>query len=210
MEPIDGIENSLKRRCRLRCMVCKQKMGACLQCSKKSCTRSYHVTCARAAGMELRAEEVKNPTNEWGTDVKYLSFCHFHSNPLNKFEALMRLARQQLQSNENIAPTISIPVVPSNKVEEIRTKLKINAEIMHRLLVYWTIKRKSRSGVPLLKRLMVCRGFCSVLRNFGIVAFCLLGIDQIRENDMAHAMNIIMLSQLIVSKITSANQNHFT
>ncbi|VDM38801.1 unnamed protein product [Toxocara canis] len=173
MEPIDGIENSLKRRCRLRCIVCKQKMGACLQCSKKSCTRSYHVTCARAAGMELRAEEVKNSSSEWGSDIKYLSFCHYHSNALNKenvsardlskkkreVEAMMRIARQELQSSENVAPAISIPVVPSNKVEEIRTSLGIGTEIMRRLLVYWTIKRKSRSGVPLLRRLMQTKVF---------------------------------------------------
>uniref|UniRef100_F1KS97 Peregrin n=1 Tax=Ascaris suum TaxID=6253 RepID=F1KS97_ASCSU len=168
MEPIDGIENSLKRRCRLRCIVCKQKMGACLQCSKKSCTRSYHVTCARAAGMELRAEEVKNANSDWGSDIKYLSFCHYHSNTFNKenlttcdlskkkkeVEAMMRAARRELQSNESTAPAISVPVVPAHKVEEMRTNLGINAEVMRRLLVYWTLKRKSRSGVPLLKRLM--------------------------------------------------------
>ncbi|VDN37031.1 unnamed protein product [Gongylonema pulchrum] len=34
MEPIDGVANSLRRRCKLRCIVCKKKVGACLQCSK--------------------------------------------------------------------------------------------------------------------------------------------------------------------------------
>lgn len=35
LEPIEGTEFSLKRRFKLRCLVCKQsKVGACLQCSK--------------------------------------------------------------------------------------------------------------------------------------------------------------------------------
>lgn len=35
LEPIEGAEFSLKRRFKLRCLVCKQsKVGACLQCSK--------------------------------------------------------------------------------------------------------------------------------------------------------------------------------
>lgn len=34
LEPIDGVEESLRIRRRLRCIVCKQKRGACLQCSK--------------------------------------------------------------------------------------------------------------------------------------------------------------------------------
>lgn len=35
LEPIEGTEFSLKRRFKLRCLICKQsKVGACLQCSK--------------------------------------------------------------------------------------------------------------------------------------------------------------------------------
>ncbi|VDO61089.1 unnamed protein product, partial [Onchocerca flexuosa] len=95
MEPIDGIENSLRRRQRLRCIVCKQKVGACLQCSKKSCTRSFHVTCANAAGMEMRAEIVDNPKREGGTE-----------------DEMMKKAREKLAASQAVIPPVSIPTVP--------------------------------------------------------------------------------------------------
>lgn len=37
LEPVEGVDFSLKRRSRLNCLVCKRKkVGACLQCSSVS------------------------------------------------------------------------------------------------------------------------------------------------------------------------------
>ena len=36
-------------------MLCKERVGACIQCSVKTCKTAYHVTCAFKKGLEMRA-----------------------------------------------------------------------------------------------------------------------------------------------------------
>ena len=37
------------------CVLCKERMGACIQCSVKTCKTAYHVTCAFRHNLEMRA-----------------------------------------------------------------------------------------------------------------------------------------------------------
>lgn len=39
----------------LICVLCRERVGACIQCSVKSCKTAYHVTCAFKHGLEMRA-----------------------------------------------------------------------------------------------------------------------------------------------------------
>lgn len=36
-------------------MLCRERVGACIQCSVKTCKTAYHVTCAFKHGLEMRA-----------------------------------------------------------------------------------------------------------------------------------------------------------
>lgn len=36
-------------------MLCKEKGGACIQCSVKSCKTAYHVTCGFRHSLEMKA-----------------------------------------------------------------------------------------------------------------------------------------------------------
>ena len=47
MEPIEGVDLIPKSRWKLTCYICKQKVGACIQCCNRSCFQAYHVTCAK-------------------------------------------------------------------------------------------------------------------------------------------------------------------
>ena len=38
----------------LACVLCKEKVGACIQCSVKTCKTAYHVTCAFKNGLEMK------------------------------------------------------------------------------------------------------------------------------------------------------------
>ena len=75
MEPIDNIGNIQKERWTLLCTVCKQRMGAKIQCCHPGCYLAYHPLCARAAGLYMDA-------NEDGEDeeapLQLLSYCHRH------------------------------------------------------------------------------------------------------------------------------------
>lgn len=48
MEPVDGVKAIQKERWDLLCCVCKQRMGAKIQCT--SCFTAYHPLCGRIAG----------------------------------------------------------------------------------------------------------------------------------------------------------------
>lgn len=42
-------------RWNLLCVLCKERVGSCIQCSVKTCKTAYHVTCAFKRGLEMRA-----------------------------------------------------------------------------------------------------------------------------------------------------------
>lgn len=86
IEIVDGKDvianaaNIDKARLDLKCLYCRSKKGACFQCSQKKCARSYHATCAAAAGVFV--EEAEVPVfGEDGTEYKEQAFefsCRFH------------------------------------------------------------------------------------------------------------------------------------
>ncbi|KAF9894937.1 nuA3 HAT complex component nto1 [Aspergillus nanangensis] len=54
MEPITDIEKVPRSRWKLHCYICRQRMGASIQCSNKNCFVAFHVTCARRAQLYLK------------------------------------------------------------------------------------------------------------------------------------------------------------
>lgn len=49
-EPVEGIRSIPRDRWELSCCVCRQRMGAKIQCAFASCFTAYHPLCARVAG----------------------------------------------------------------------------------------------------------------------------------------------------------------
>ena len=66
-EMVFGVENISKDRLELRCSECKQRKGACFQCSSAKCTRAYHATCAWHAGVQVDVGEIA----VWHEGVEY-------------------------------------------------------------------------------------------------------------------------------------------
>ncbi|KAI1135756.1 hypothetical protein F5Y05DRAFT_393162 [Hypoxylon sp. FL0543] len=85
-EVVTNVENISKSRLELKCLYCRSKRGACFQCSQKKCARSYHATCAAAAGVLV--EEADVPIfGEDGTEYKERAFefsCRFHRTKRDK------------------------------------------------------------------------------------------------------------------------------
>jgi len=72
------------------------------------------------------------------------------------FREKMRKARKILAEKRSAAPIVSIPTIPPDRVQEIAASVpQIQGKIrfIQRLIAYWTLKRQSRNGVPLLRRL---------------------------------------------------------
>ncbi|GFR40744.1 hypothetical protein Agub_g1354 [Astrephomene gubernaculifera] len=68
LTPVEGVAKAVQNRSSLKCYLCKQPHGACIQCAGDArCYRSFHPMCAREAGLamcELRlgAAARKRPT----------------------------------------------------------------------------------------------------------------------------------------------------
>jgi hypothetical protein len=70
----------------LKCGYCRSKKGACFQCSQGKCARSYHPTCAAAAGVWVEKGEIP-VFGEDGTEYKEDGFefsCRFHRSKREK------------------------------------------------------------------------------------------------------------------------------
>ncbi|XP_063845225.1 bromodomain-containing protein 1-like isoform X2 [Scylla paramamosain] len=87
----------------------------------------------------------------------------------------MKKARKILAEKRSAAPIVSVPTIPADRLtpslysgvvnsvpvipcENIQklaalVNMQKRSQFMHRLLAYWTLKRQSRNGVPLLRRL---------------------------------------------------------
>lgn len=71
MEPVEGVENVPKNRWKLVCSLCKERVGACIQCENKSCFTAFHVTCARQTGLLMSMKLM-------GADGQMKAYCEKH------------------------------------------------------------------------------------------------------------------------------------
>lgn len=85
-ETIFNVAHIEKARLELKCLYCRSKRGACFQCSQKKCPRSYHATCAAAAGIFVEEGDVPVFDKD-GVEYKEQAFefsCRFHRTKRDK------------------------------------------------------------------------------------------------------------------------------
>ncbi|XP_070559775.1 peregrin-like [Ptychodera flava] len=157
--------------------------GACIQCHKANCYTAFHVTCAQQAGLYMKMEPVRETgANGTTVSVRKTAYCDIHT-PAAGCDKLsekgeiddgkgkgkawlakkakaesrknMRKARKILAEKRSAMPIVSIPHIPPHRISKITSKVHIQKKnlFFQRLQGYWTLKRQSRNGVPLLRRL---------------------------------------------------------
>ncbi|KAI6202627.1 hypothetical protein M3Y99_01870600 [Aphelenchoides fujianensis] len=155
LEPVEGVAFSLKRRAKFRCLVCKIKMGACLQCSKKSCVRPFHVTCAMYSGMQMKVETQEKDGSE-DTIVNRYAFCHQHSAMNLKTMPPTQAGLQTAGAGEHQEGAQGSPgLQPAVHSSWTKFREELDIEQLDDVLNYWSLKRRARCGVPLIRRLQV-------------------------------------------------------
>ncbi|GFY44746.1 peregrin [Trichonephila inaurata madagascariensis] len=182
LEPLDSIENIPPARWKLSCYICKQRsVGACIQCHKANCYTAFHVTCAQQAGLYMRMEAVReNNANGTSYNVRKTAYCDVHapvdmdsnqdddngkSDTLKKAKAKaksrekMKKARKILAEKRTAVPVVSLPTIPPERLTKISSMVSMPKKqaFLDRLLSYWILKRQSRNGVPLLRRLQTAQ-----------------------------------------------------
>ncbi|CAK7206006.1 hypothetical protein SEUCBS139899_008789 [Sporothrix eucalyptigena] len=81
MEPVMDVEKVPKTRWRLTCYICRQKMGACIQCGNKACYQAFHVTCARRARLYLKMKNSQGALAVLDNSMILKAFCDRHCPP---------------------------------------------------------------------------------------------------------------------------------
>lgn len=158
-------------------------VGACIQCHKANCYTAFHVTCAQQAGLYMKMEPVREVgINGTSISIRKTAYCDIHTpadaekKPImhgknesdvtqgtgwsaKKAKAQsrknMRKARKILAEKRAAMPIVSMPCIPPHRISKITTKVSLQKkqQFVQRLISYWTLKRQSRNGVPLLRRL---------------------------------------------------------
>lgn len=80
MEPITDVEKVPRSRWKLTCYICRQRMGASIQCSNKHCFTAFHVTCARKAKLYLKMKSAHGTPAVMDTNF-LKAFCDKHVPP---------------------------------------------------------------------------------------------------------------------------------
>ncbi|GAB0134848.1 hypothetical protein EsDP_00003203 [Epichloe bromicola] len=78
MEPVMDVEKVPKTRWKLSCYICRQRMGACIQCSNKNCYQAFHVTCARRARLYLKMKTSHGALAVLDGNMVLKAFCDKH------------------------------------------------------------------------------------------------------------------------------------
>ena len=182
LEPIDSIGHIPPARWKLSCRVCRQRMvGACIQCNKSSCFIAFHVTCGLLAGLHMRMETVRE-AGPGGTSitVRKTAFCDQHtpadSDARPRLDDVAALGITTPKVGKSRSPKKQIieqhplpilfrglmnfsPQCPWDKVQKIAGLVEIQkkSHFIQRLMAYWTLKRQTRNGVPLIRRLQFAK-----------------------------------------------------
>ncbi|XP_074649831.1 protein Jade-3-like [Tubulanus polymorphus] len=160
MEPITKISNIPASRWALVCCICRDRMGACIQCSVKSCKTAFHVTCGFQNSLEMNTilEEADN-------DVKLKAYCPKHTKrkhgftgdyspnkdaPLtpSKLESMTSEERENLRQEK--IKELEDEFYRVIKVTDVAAHLDIEEEVVDLIYNFWVLKRKVNFNRPLL------------------------------------------------------------
>ncbi|XP_053248912.1 bromodomain and PHD finger-containing protein 3 isoform X4 [Podarcis raffonei] len=158
-------------------------MGAAIQCHKVNCYTAFHVTCAQRAGLFMKIEPMRETSLNGTTfTVRKTAYCEAHSPPgtvkkgrtttvhkgeedVSRNEAVdggtpksknkVKLKQKAKKEACSSAPLLMVAQIPSYRLNKICSGLAFQRknQFMQRLHNYWLLKRQSRNGVPLIRRL---------------------------------------------------------
>ncbi|AET39673.1 Nto1p Ecym_4650 [Eremothecium cymbalariae DBVPG len=182
MEPIEGIYIVPKSRWRLNCYICKQKVGACIQCANKNCFAAYHVTCAKRAGLFMNfggCTVLEAASKNFRPGMKLESFCDKHSPSgwgdcqigIIKARRYFRNIKEVMLQESNKVSQLdthqdtkirwktnrSTPIAPNLFIQVVNQVVATfdipdSEKLAIDLCKYWSMKRELKRGAPLVRK----------------------------------------------------------
>uniref|UniRef100_A0A3Q3LD79 Bromodomain containing 1a n=1 Tax=Mastacembelus armatus TaxID=205130 RepID=A0A3Q3LD79_9TELE len=176
IEPIDGVSQIPPARWKLNCYLCKEKgVGACIQCHKANCYTAFHVSCAQKAGLFMKMEPIKDvtETGEPTFSVKKTAYCGAHTpngcvrRPLKIYDDAKpknvlckkvdkgRGAANGQPKGNCAGVSHELYACGFSRLQTILNQVSVQKKkaFVELVLNYWTLKRQSRNGLPLIRRL---------------------------------------------------------
>ena len=158
MEPITKINSIPQSRWNLLCVLCKDRVGSCIQCSVKTCKVAYHVTCAFKRGLEMRAI-IEDENADDG--VKLRSYCQMHSMNQKRRESedsdddtkgkkKSKTAEERSLERRQKLLKIECEFYKGIDLSQVSKYLGIEQDIIDFIFRFWILKRKSLGNRPLL------------------------------------------------------------
>uniref|UniRef100_A0A0A9YFX3 PHD finger protein rhinoceros n=1 Tax=Lygus hesperus TaxID=30085 RepID=A0A0A9YFX3_LYGHE len=161
MEPITKISSIPQSRWALICVLCRERVGACIQCSVKTCKVAYHVTCAFKHGLEMKAI-IEDENADDG--VKLRSYCEKHSvspkkdhcGSMSEDDDCKRKKRKDMTSEEkNQARAAKLQEIESEfekhvAATDVSGHYEIDTEGIQCIYNYWVLKRRAGNNKPLV------------------------------------------------------------
>ncbi|XP_014484114.1 PREDICTED: PHD finger protein rhinoceros [Dinoponera quadriceps] len=175
MEPITKISSIPQSRWALICVLCRERVGACIQCSIKTCKTAYHVTCAFKYGLEMKAI-IEDEMADDG--VKLRSYCQKHSRTNTKDkvgvggsvgsgggkggsdsedgESRRRKRKDMTSEEKNQARAAKLQEIEAEFDKHVSIKditsqqLDIDPDSIVYIYNYWKLKRRAGHNKPLL------------------------------------------------------------
>ena len=121
MKPIMGLGDILVDRKKIKCWLCGQRNGACIQCGESKCTLGAHVTCLFKYGRILERLEAED-------GYSLFFYCDRHKSQIDNGEVPPFHKKVQLTSNIYNC----VPVHPASTVEAIRRRKTLEAKTLEK------------------------------------------------------------------------------
>lgn len=165
MEPITKISMIPASRWALICCICKERCGACIQCSVKACKTAFHVTCAISEKLEMKTVLIEDKNTE---DVKLKAYCPKHSKkreragsesePDTPKKSVNGTPMKESQMSEEERATLRAERLQKLEEEfydlvkpsDVASELDLPVNDVDLIYVYWKLKRRSLFNRPLL------------------------------------------------------------
>lgn len=211
MEPIEGFENIPKSRWRLICYICNQRGGACIQCCNKNCFRSYHITCAKRAGLYMKFNGVSisgMAINQFAPGHSPKTFCDKHvpntasanfTSGLVKAKRYFKYLKEDEDKYSDSQPIEQIDMLDQKDTETNLNKVKKNiwqttkgtpiaphyfAIIIQKILYFCKIPNTPSLSYDICKYWSMKREFKSgapLVRIYDSSAFNTLDVDELND-----------------------------
>ncbi|XP_023215571.1 protein Jade-1-like isoform X1 [Centruroides sculpturatus] len=162
MEPITKIAEIPASRWSLVCSLCREKIGACIQCSVKTCKTAYHVTCAFEHGLAMKAI-IDGEEEEDDVDLK--SYCSKHTKEKKglhyddaKSSVDRKSNKRELEMSSEEKANARMAKMQKMEAEfykyvninEVAQALKLSTTVVDFVYQYWKLKRRANFNKPLI------------------------------------------------------------